>query len=64
MASNLTRDLVERRDAVDEKFIEFSHPSKIAGNYKSLAQLALIGGRLEHLIRRSREYDRKQRRND
>lgn len=43
--------LIERRDFVNEKFIEYSALDRIHSNYESLANLALIGGRLDKLIR-------------
>ena len=51
-------ELRERRDFVNEKFIEYSALDRIHGNYEPLANLAAIGTRLDALL------DRQQKRED
>lgn len=47
-----TLRLIQRRNHVDEKFLDYARPEKLSGNFESLAHLALIGGRLDTIIRR------------
>lgn len=56
-----TLRLMEMRDAVDEKFVAYARPETLSGNYASLAHLALIGGRLDTIIRRNLAHERKER---
>lgn len=51
--------MIQARDQVDDMFLEFATPGKMSGNYESLSHLALIGGRLDTLIRRERAARRK-----
>lgn len=44
--------MIQDRDRVDAMFLEFTAFGKMSGNYEALAHLALIGGRLDTLIRR------------
>lgn len=51
MSNIRMEDLLARRDAVNELFLDFTAPGKMTGNFTPLANLALIGGRLDKLIR-------------
>lgn len=56
--SDRTLAILERRNSVDEQFMVFSGKDRIVGNIEALASLALIGGRLDALLRRSMAEDR------
>lgn len=58
--SERTQKLMEARDRVDEKFLEFVSPATLNGNYDGLAKLALIGGRLDAIIRRNLAQERNE----
>lgn len=62
MADITLADLLQRRDAVDERFLYYSDRALIAGNTQALAQMALIGGRLDTMIRRERAAERARKR--
>lgn len=62
--SRAVERLIEARDAVDEMFLTYSRPEVVRGNIKSLSQMALIGGRLDAIIRRQYVRDREARRRD
>ncbi len=49
------------RDHVDEKFLAYAKPETLHGNFESLSQLALIGGRLDKFIREERTARRQAR---
>lgn len=43
--------LVKARDKVNSIFVHYAGEATLASNFESLSQLALIGGRLDKLIR-------------
>lgn len=51
--------LMRMRDRVDCDFLEYAETGKVLNNLAALSQLALIGGRLDTLIRRQIAHDRK-----
>lgn len=51
MSSEKYRDLVARRDDLLEKFDYYSRPAVINGNLEALANMALVLGRLDKMIR-------------
>lgn len=59
-----TAELMRRRDEVNDMFILYSDKSRLKSNIEALSQLALIGGRLDVMIRRrmqaTRRMDRRQ----
>ncbi len=43
--------LLSRKRMIDRLFITYSEDKMLAGNFQTLANLALIGGRLDAMIR-------------
>lgn len=62
--SRTVERMIEARDAVDEMFLIYSRPEVVRGNFESLSQMALIGGRLDALIRRRLQHEREARQRD
>lgn len=53
MSKEEINGLLERKISIDDQFMYYSHPSRVKSNYQALANLALIGGRLDALIRQA-----------
>lgn len=68
MPKDTIAELLARRDRVNELFLEYSDPRKMQANIDGLAGLALIGGRIDALIRqhgvRTRDLARRQHRSE
>lgn len=62
MASQTMSALLMRKEEVDRLFLEYTDPKVLRGNISSLSQLALIAGRLDVMIRRQADHDRKSKR--
>lgn len=62
MASKEMSALIERKVTVERLFLEYTDPKVLRGNISSLSQLALIAGRLDVMIRRQADHDRKSKR--
>lgn len=54
--------LTERRDHVDELFLTYVRKETLMSNIPDLSRLALIGGRLDTMIRREQARQRTSRR--
>ena len=52
--------LIARRDLVDEMFLQYSDKERLNSNLAALGNLALIGGRLDTMIRRVGARERRQ----
>lgn len=52
--------LIARRDLVDEMFLQYSDKERLNNNLTALGNLALIGGRLDTMIRRVGARERRQ----
>ncbi len=62
MASQTMSALLMRKEEVDRLFFEYTDPKVLRDNYALMSQLALIGGRLDVMIRRRAEHERKSKR--